>query len=155
MRCRKCLTLFSDSETSFSLTRCLTSAPDAHKVWLSASQFQALHCVTNGGMTRAAKSALNTGCVSDYLQYLCPFNSSSVCSPAALKTKLCFFFFFFFKGRKERYSVGDCERDVCDFNQVSEWLEIPTRTRRLLFSLMDGDSQFTSVIVVLDLWLER
>lgn len=41
--------------------------------------------------------------------------------------------------------------DVCDFNQVSEWLEIPSRTRRLLFSLMDGDSQFTSVIVVLDL----
>lgn len=92
MRCRECLTLFSDSETSFSPSRCLTWAPDAHKVWLFASQFRALHCVTNGGMTRAAKSALNTGCVSDYLQYLCPFSSSSVCSPAALKTKLSFLF---------------------------------------------------------------
>lgn len=43
-------------------------------------------------MTDTAKSALDTGCVSDNLQYLCPFYTSPVCPLAALKTKLGFFY---------------------------------------------------------------
>lgn len=46
------------------------------------------------------------------------------------------------------------EMDVCDFKQIYECLEIPRRTH-CFFSLMTGDFPFPSLIVVVDLLLER
>lgn len=58
-------------------------------------------------------------------------------------------------GLCKTYSVGDYEMDVCDFSQLYECLGIPRRTHCLVFSLMAGDLPFASLIVVLDLLLER
>lgn len=137
---------FSDPETeTLSPSLCHTLAPHAHKVLPLLHGFKP-RTVTSWGMTRAAKSAQSTWCVSDYLQYLCVHFTLF----ALRLTKLALLLRW--EGRVLGIVEDHDQMDVCDFNRDSGGAP---ESSCLVFSLMAGDLLFTSLIVVLDLLLER